>query len=1075
MKKFVFALFSLALLNLNAQEDNKTLLEKTSFEGLKFRSIGPALTAGRVADIAVNPNDHDEYYVGVASGGVWKTTNHGVTFKPVFDSQPVYSIGCVTIDPNNENVIWVGTGENNNQRSVAYGDGVYKSEDGGSSWKNVGLKSSEHIGMIAVNPENSNIVYVAAYGPLWSSGGDRGIYKSTNGGESWEKVLNVSEHTGFNEIHLDPRNPEVLYATAHQRRRHVWTYVSGGPESAIYKSTDGGKNWKKLENGIPAGDKGRIALAIPPSDPDRIYAMIEGHGTYRSDNRGAAFIKLNDYNTSGNYYVELVPHPTDKDVIYSMDTWLHVSRDGGNSWQKVPEENKHVDNHCLWINPSDPEQMIAGCDGGLYETYDGADNWHFMSNLPITQFYKVSVDNDKPFYNVYGGTQDNFSLGGPSRTINSRGVVNSDWYITNTGDGFESQIDPVNPDIVYAQSQYGWLVRYDRKSGESVSIKPYPGKGEPAYRWNWDAPLLISPHDHKTLYFAANKVFKSTDMGSSWKVISDDLTQQIDRHTLPVMGKVQSVDAIAYDKSTSQYGNIVALDESVLKKGLLYIGTDDGLIQVSEDDGQNWSRHENFPGVPKNTYVNQVLASLFDENSVFAVFNNHKNGDFKPYILKSTDRGKSWKNIGSGLPEKGTVYSIKQDHINKNLLFAGTEFGVFFTTDGGQNWKQIKGGIPTIAIRDMEIQKRENDLVVATFGRGFYVLDDYSPLREINNDLLQKEVHVFDIKDGLVFMEAQPLGYGKTGFQGASYYHADNPPMGAVITYYLKEVPKSLSAQRKEQEKELSKNNGTIKYPTKQELRAEDREEDNYLLFVIKDAEGTEISRFTKSPSAGVNRVSWDGTFSSVARIREEGAPITSASSAHLALPGTYTTSIYISKDGRLTQLGASRSFELKWLENNTLLTEDRDELLAFQREAESLQRKIYALHNYRKNFDEKINKLKASARNTPGAPLSTLDSLRALEYRMADIAIIFEGDPTLEKRDFETPPALMGRLGAVTWNSYSSTSAPTATQRENLRIAEEEYREVLTEIKSVANRVEQIAKRLAEAGAPYLEDELPE
>lgn len=1049
--------------------------DETSLSGLKFRSLGPALTSGRIADLAVNPQDHKEYYVAVASGGVWKTTNHGVTYSPLFDDQGSYSAGCVSIAPANKNIIWVGSGENNNQRSVPYGDGVYKSEDGGKSWKNMGLKNSEHIGMISIHPEDANVVYVAAYGPLWSAGGDRGIYKTTDGGQSWERILKVSEHTGFNEIHMDPRDPQVLYATAHQRRRHVWTYVSGGPESAIFKSTDGGKNWQKLENGIPEGDKGRIGLAISPANPDVIYAMIEGHGVYRSDDRGASFKFQNDYNTSGNYYVELVPHPTEVNTVYSLDTYLHITTDGGKTWQRVSEESKHVDNHCLWINPNDPDQMIAGCDGGLYETYDKGDSWQFKPNLPVTQFYRVSVDNAKPFYNVYGGTQDNFSLGGPSRTINSRGVVNSDWYVTNTGDGFESQIDPVNPDIVYAQAQYGWLVRYDRKSGESVGIKPYPGKDEPAYRWNWDAPLLISPHDHKTLYFAANKVFKSTDRGNSWTEISGDLSQQIDRHKLPVMGKIQSVDAISYDRSTSQYGNIVALDESPLKEGLLYIGTDDGLIQISEDAGEHWNKEADFPGIPKNTYVNQVLASLHDKDVVYAVFNNHKNGDFKPYILKSNNHGKSWESISSNLPERGSVYSLKQDHEDEDLLFAGTEFGVFFTTDGGKNWKQLKAGLPTIAIRDMEIQRRENDLVVASFGRGFYVLDDYSPLRNLDTEIQEKESHIFDIKEGLVFMEAQPLGYGRTGFQGASYYTAENPPHGAVITYYMKEAPQSLEAQRKEAEKKTAKEGGVLRYPKLEDLRAEDLEEKNYLLFVIRDSAGMEVNRFTESPKAGINRVSWDGSYSSTAEVKHEGEPLTKAGSANLAVPGSYSLSMYMSEDGRLRQLGDSKSFRLHWLENNTLQTEDRNELLRFQREAEEVRRKVQALNIFYTQLSDKLDKLKAAARNTPGTDLSILDSLRSLEYAMAKVSVKLHGDETRSSREFETPPSIKDRIGSVTWNSYSSTSAPTGTQRQNLQIVKEEYEELRADLDHIGQKAETLQQQLEKAGAPYLGDRLPE
>ena len=1075
MKKLFTLLFSIISIFGYSQNEEKTLLQKTSLSGLSFREVGPALTSGRIADIAVNPKNNSEYYIAVASGGVWKTNNNGTTFTPLFDSQGSYSIGCITIDPSNENIIWVGTGENNNQRSVAYGDGVYKSLDGGQSWNNVGLKNSEHIGMIAVHPEFSNIVYVAAYGPVWSSGGDRGIYKTTDGGKNWEPILEVSEHTGFNEIHMDSRNPQVLYATAHQRRRHVWTYVSGGPESAIYKSEDGGKTWNKLENGIPTGDKGRIALNIHPANPDYVYAMVEGHGFYRSTDRGASFQFMNDYNSSGNYYVELVPHPTDKSTLYSMDTYLQVTHDGGKTWEGVPRENRHVDDHCLWIDPSDTDHMIVGSDGGLYETFDGADNWHFKPNLPVTQFYRVTVDNAEPFYNIYGGTQDNFSLGGPSRTINKSGITNADWFVTQTGDGFESQIDPVDPNIIYAQYQYGGLSRFDKKSGEKVGIKPLEGKDEEALRWNWDAPLLISPHNHKRLYFAANKVFKSEDRGDSWEVISPNLSQQIDRHTLPVMGKIQSVDAIAYDRSTSQYGNIVALDESPLVEGLLYIGTDDGLIQVSENGGENWRQVSGFPGVPQNTYVNAVIASLHDKNTVFAVFNNHKNGDFKPYVLKSTNRGKSWSSIAANLPERGSAYAIRQDHVNKNLLFVGTEFGVHFSNNGGKEWKQLKAGLPTVAVRDIDIQKRENDLVLATFGRGFYVLDNYAPLREINEDILEEDKHFFDIKDGLVFMEASPLGYGSVGFQGASYYSAPNPDMGATFTYYIKEAPKSLSGQRKEMEKEKIKNDEPLSYPSLDELRAEDREEKSYMLFVISDEQGNEINRMTKPVSAGVQRINWDGTHSSFASLESDGGPMTNPSSSHLALPGNYSVEAFMVKDGKVSPYFDEQSFKLNWLNNNTFVTEAPAELLAFQHEVEQLRRKVNGLRQFKNKVSKTIDELKAAARNTPGANIYTLDSLRSLEYKLADIDIIFSGDDSRSKREFETRPSLNGRLGNVYWYSYNSTAAPSGSQKENFRIAEEQYNELHKEISKLSKKVDVIKHKLIKNGAPYLGDELPE
>ncbi len=1068
---FTTALLSVFALWLGAQEEKKEALDLSAF---KWRSVGPALTSGRIADIAVNPNNFSEYYIASAAGGVWKTTNKGITFEPLFDDQGSFSIGCVSIAPSNQHIVWVGSGENNNQRSVAYGDGVYKSLDGGKSWKNMGLKNSEHIGMIAIHPKNPKVVFVAAYGPLWSAGGDRGIYKTEDGGLNWTKILEVSENTGFNEIHMDPRNPDVLYAAAHQRRRHVWTYISGGPETALYKSTDGGKNWLKLENGLPKGDKGRIALAISPVNPDVVYAMVEESGVYKSTDRGASFAFMNAYSTSGNYYVELVPHPTKVETLYSMDTWLHVSNDGGKTWEKAPEKNKHVDNHCMWINPKNPENILVGCDGGLYETFDGMENWQYKPNLPVTQFYKVTTDNAEPFYNIYGGTQDNFSLGGPSQTINDRGITNADWIITNTGDGFESAIDPTDPNIVYAQSQYGGLVRFDKKSGESLGIQPSPGKDEVAYNYNWDAPLLISPHNPRRLYFAADKVFKSNDRGDNWEVISPNLTQNIDRHTLPVMGKVWSVDAIAYDKSTTPYGNIVTLDESPLQEGLLYAGTDDGLIHVSENDGESWKKYGSFPNVPKNTYVNMLVADKHDANTVFAVFNNHKNGDFKPYVLKSSNRGGSWTNISGNLPERGTAYCIAQDHVNKNLLFVGTEFSAYTSLDGGAHWEKLASGLPTINVRDIAIQERENDLVIATMGRGFYVLDNYAPLREVKKESMDKN-HFFPIKDAPLYVEASPNGYGKAGFQGASYFYTENPKQGAHIYYNLKEVPKSIKVKRQEVEKKVTKASGTIQYPSAEALRAEDQEEKNYMLLVVKNATGTEVSRFTTTLSTGINKVVWDGKMSSTSALNTKDEPLTNANSANLALPGIYTVSAYQSIDGKVSSLNMESQFELTTLNNTTLPAKDRAALVAFQQELEAARRKLWAVNAFKKNLAQRIEKAKAAARNTPGAPLNALTDLRTLEYAIYKIELSLNGDESLSKRDFNTGPSLMNRIGSAVYHSYSSTSAPTGDQKRNLEIVNLSLPELTVELKELARQVALIEKELNKAGAPYLEGQLPE
>ncbi len=1049
-------------------EPEKTSLEKTSLSALKFRNIGPATTSGRIADIAVNPNNFNEYYLAIASGGVFKTTNNGTTYQPIFDNYGSYSIGCITIDPNNENTLWVGTGENNNQRSVAYGDGVYKSVDGGQSFTNMGLKTSEHIGMIKIDPRNSNVVYVAAYGPLWSKGGERGLYKTEDGGKTWNNILEISENTGINEVHLDPRNPDVIYATAHQRRRHVWTYISGGPESAVYKSTDGGKTFEKLSSGLPGGDVGRISLAISPVNPDVVYALIEESGFYKSTNRGLNWSKQSNHSTSGNYYVEIYASPHDLNTIFSMDTYGQVSYDGGKSFERIPERYKHVDNHCMWINPENPDNMIWGCDGGLYQTWDNMNSWNWSANLPTIQFYRVAVDNAEPFYNVYGGTQDNNSLGGPSQTIYRRGIVNEDWVVTNGGDGFESQIDPTEPNIVYAQAQYGWLVRFDRKSGERVPIQPQPGPGEDPHVWNWDAPLLISPHDNKTLYFAANKVFKSTDRGNNWTVISDDLSQKIDRNTLPVMDKVWSMDAIAYHKSTTIYGNIVSLYESPKTKGLLYAGTDDGLIHVSSNDGGEWKTYKSFTGIPDRTYVQDLKPSLHDENVVYAVFNNHKNGDFKPYVLKSSNKGGSWSNIAGNLPERGSIYALAEDHVNPDLLFVGTEFGVYFTLDGGKNWKQLAGGLPTIAVRDLDIQRRENDLVLGTFGRGFYILDDYSPLRSLTNENLESDAYIFPIKDGLLFNRSS---VGGIDYKGTQYYTADNPDIGATFTYYIKETPKSLKQQRKAKEKDQS----PIEYPSAEEIRAEDAEESNYLIFSISNALGEEIRRISTSYSSGLQRFTWDGRYGSNMELNTRNAPKTNADNAFFAPEGNYTVSIYQSVNGEISPLVGPQNFKIKHLNNNTLPNNKKEEQLAFQKEIDAVGREYSAVDEYYKETNTLVEHLKAAARNTAGTSYEHLSLLRKLEVRLEEVNIVLNGDGSLKKREQAVLPGLGDRLGLTAWASWYTTAEPTGTQKQDLEMVKAALPDVRTELQDIMAKAQTIKAQLYEEGAPYLRGDLPE
>ena len=592
LSRLLVALFLGLYFQTHSQETEKKKNDVLS--GLSFRNIGPAFASGRVSDFAVNPTNHSEYYVSFAGGHIWKTSNNGTTFTPIFEKQGAYSIGCLQLDPNNHAVIWAGTGENNHQRSVSYGDGVYKSLDAGKTWKNMGLKNARQIGMIAIDPRDSNIVFVAAEGSVWGPGGDRGLYKTQDGGKTWTRVLYISENTGVNNVLIDAKNPDIMYATSEQRRRHVNIRIGGGPESAIWKSTDAGNTWRKLSSGIPNVDKGGIGIAISPVNHNYVYAIIEAAmgkgGFFRSTDQGESWEKMSNYNTSGQYYGEIVCDPVDLNTIYATETYSKVSHDGGKTWKNIGNNKRHVDDHALWIDPSNTRHFMIGGDGGVYETFDAGKEFIHKTNLPVTQFYRVNVDNDYPFYNVYGGTQDNNSFGGPSQTTYSDGISRCEWTVTLGGDGYWQAIDPKNPNIVYSEYQYGNLFRFDKKSGERISIKPLPRPGEDTYKWNWNTPFILSPHNNKRLYIAANKVFRSDDRGMSWKVISDDITRKIPRDTWPVMGRYWSVDAVAKNVSTSLYGMAVSLAESPVKEDLLYVGTDDGVIQVSENAGISWKK-----------------------------------------------------------------------------------------------------------------------------------------------------------------------------------------------------------------------------------------------------------------------------------------------------------------------------------------------------------------------------------------------------------------------------------------------------------------------------------------------------
>lgn len=1055
------------------------------FSGLRFRSIGPAVTSGRVIAFAVDPNDRTKYYVAVASGGVWKTVNAGTTWTPVFENEGAFSIGAVALDPKNPSTVWVGTGERNSQRSVGYGDGVYRSDDGGKSWRNVGLKTSEHIGRIAIDPRDSNVVFVAAQGPLWSAGGERGLYKTTDGGKTWKAVISISENTGVTDVVIDPADPDTMYAATWQRRRHFYTLINGGPESAIHKSTDGGNTWTKLRSGLPLGDLGRIGLSISPANTNVVYATVEASGNlsgiFRSNDRGATWERTSPSIAQGMYYGQIVADPKNVDRIYIPNVVFQVSDDAGRTQRALGERLKHVDNHAIWVDPNNTDYLLVGCDGGVYESFDRGSNWNFKANLPVGQFYDVTTDNAVPFYHVYGGLQDNNSIGGPARTRNSAGILNSDWYTTNGGDGFTSRIDPLDSNIVYAESQNGGLVRFDKRTGERVSIAPIEGKDIESQRYNWDSPLIISPHSNTRLYFAGHKLFKSDNRGDDWKVISGDLSRGLDRNALPVMGKVWGPDAVAKNQSTALYGNASALSESPKKQGLLYIGTDDGLIQITENDGQSWRKVDKIAGVPENSYVHRVLASQHDAGTVYALFNNHQNGDFKPYPMKSTDTGRTWTSIKGNLPERGSVYAIAEDHVNPNLLFIGTEFGIYFTVDGGAKWVQMKSGLPTIAVRDIAVQKTENDLVLGTFGRGIYILDDYSLLRQVDRAMIDKGSVMFPVKDALMYNRSNS---SFAGSQGASFYTAPNPAYGASITYFLKESPKTLKQKRQEAEREAERKKTAFRYPTIAELRAEAEEEAPSIIFTITDAEGSVVRRITAPAGQGVQRVVWDMRYTapsiSAAPPQGAGGPpdgggggFGQGPQGQFVMPGKYSVSMATRVNGVVTAMPGSQSFNVV-VEGKEKMTDAERTLLAeFQRKVAKLQRAVGGAVEVSGGAKARIGLLKRAAMEAMTDNKKLMDQAEAFDNEIDQLINELRGGR--ENSDIP-PPSIASRIGNVAGTIRLSTIKPTQTQLDQYELSNAEFAPVLARLRTLVEiDLPKFEKALEAAGAPLTPGRLPQ
>ena len=1071
----IIILFVSCSFNLNAQSNpNKDKKTENIYDGLKFRHLGPALMSGRISDIVIHPNNENIWYVASGSGGAWKTENSGTTWKPIFDNEKSYSIGCITLDPQNSDIVWIGTGENVGGRHVAYGDGIYKSVNGGKNWQNMGLKKSEHISKIIVHPTNQNTIWVASQGPLWSKGGERGIFKSTDGGKSWIQKLGDDEWIGATDLIIDPRDPKILYAATWQRHRTVAGYMGGGPGSNIYKSMDGGDTWKKIDKGLPKSNMGKIGLAISPQNPDVLYAAIElnrrSGGVFKSSNRGESWSKMSDAVSGGtgpHYYQELYASPHNFDEIYLADNYMQVSFDGGKTFSRMNESEKHVDNHAVAFKKDDPNYILVGCDGGLYESFDKTKNWKFIDNLPLTQFYKIAVDNAYPFYYVYGGTQDNNTQGAPSRTDNIHGIRNSDWFILLGGDGHQPATDPNDPNIVYVQWQRGNLNRHDRITGENINIKPQPKIGEKIDRFNWDSPILVSSHNSKTLYFASQRLWKSEDRGDSWTAISKDLTNNIERIQTPFFGSKQKWDNAWDLYAMSNYSTITSISESPKNSELIYIGTDDGIIQVTEDGGKNWRKTDfsKIIDLPNTSFVNDIKADLYDENIVYAVFDNHKYGDFKPYVFKSINKGKTWKKISSNLPDNTILWRIVQDHVDNQLMFLGSEFGVYFTNNQGQTWNKLKNGMPNISVRDLAIQKRENDLVVGTFGRGIYVLDDYSSLREFKKENVSEEIVLFTPKNAFWYTEKRILGSRRKAAQGDNFYLADNPPYGVNFTYYQTNKYKSKKEIRLNQEKELEKNKKEVSTPAWNLLESEKNELAPSVWAFIYSQDGSIVKKVKAVNKSGFNRISWDLTSESKNIITKDN--FENSSRGNLIAPDEYSAQMFKQIEGKYIAVSNKVKFNVVPLKQGALKGSPYNVVVSHWNEVSELRSKIYHLSKQIKDLKNKsLIALKAYQRAELVDEKINMKIL-SLREKILELELNVNGSSIKSKVGEQNDyPRMRDYIWAA--SSYS-TYGPTKQHKESLQNAHTLYNKFNKEYESLNQQIIPINNSLNKINAPVI------
>ena len=1029
----------------------KTVVTQAGFDSLllgefAWRPIGPAITSGRIVDFAVPEGPSDRIarlgqliYAASASGGVWRTVNEGTTWEPIFDKYGSSSIGDIAVAPSNPDIIWVGTGESNNQRSSSWGDGVYKSENGGKTWTHMGLRTSQHIGRIIVHPTKPDVVFVAAVGPLWADGGERGLYKTTDGGKSWKAVIKISEHTGVTDVIMDPGNPDVMYAAAFQRQRKAYSFVGGGPESAIYKSTDGGDTWTKLTEGLPKVDIGRIGLDVSRSHPATVYATMENNGAevYRSDDYGASWRKMGNANSYPWYMGQIRVDPKNPDRVYHMGVQLQVSEDGGKTWRNTGT-SAHSDHHALWIDPTDSDHFINGNDGGVYISRDRGQTMDWSPNLPVSQYYAIATDMREPYYYVYGGLQDNGSWAGPSRTRNRQGITNNDWYRTTGGDGFQAAIDPTDPNVVYGEWQEGSILRYDVRTGEQKTIKPQPAFGEKEFRWNWSAPILVSPHDHNTIYFGANYLFKSTSRGDAWERLGGDLTRQMNRDSLPLMGKLWPKTAVARHAGVALFGNISTIDESPLRRGLLYVGTDDGLVQVSKDDGKTWEKISTFPGVPNMTYVSRVVASKHDEGTVYVTLDNHRSNDFKPYIVKSTDYGKTWKSISSNLPVNGSVQVVREHPRTASLLFAGTEFGAFYSSNGGASWSKLPNNLPTVAVHDIIVHPRENDLVIGTHGRGIYILDDITPLEKMAEASAAGPAYLFPTKAVTLYNEnaSFPGGRGAAA-EGERTFSAPNPPFGSTLTYYIRD------SVAKGQQVSLA----------------------------IYDSAGKKIRDLTANAKQGMHRITWDLRLAAP-YTAPRGTPVFRQPRGSFVLPGRYTARLSIGRGASATT--KEPSVEVLQDPLIQLTTAQYRDLHLMRLRAGQAQAAVQGAVRSAEQIKTEIGEARTAIRTaTGGEGLSTEAS--AIEREVDAILKKLRGGDdnasTVDDPDDVTKsePSIQDRVNEVAGDIGDVSSPATQIQRETLDRAIADLQSESAKLNAlISSRIPALFQKMDAAGVPW-------